>query len=109
MIGSLPRFLPLETIPLRYAMSSAGRSATRASRGAIRIGVDAADLLVQRHELLGRDRPGPQCLQPVLNADVVDRLQRALAAGLTPAVVPQTAAARSGSPQRVPFGFVTGS
>ena len=76
---------------------------------AVRVGVEAADLLVQRDELLGRDRARQQRLQAVLDADVVAGLPGARLPGAMPAVVPQTAVARSASPQRVPVGLVTGS
>ena len=40
-------------------MSSAGRSARERAAVAVGVGVDSADLLVQRDELLGRDRARP--------------------------------------------------
>ena len=48
---------------------------------AVRIGIEAADLLVQRDELVGRDRTCQQCVQAILNADVVAGLPGAQAAG----------------------------
>jgi MFS family permease len=47
-------------------------------------------------------------LSMILRARFVVESARVLPAGM-PAVVPQIAAARSGSPQRVPVGLVTGS
>ena len=87
-------------------MSSAAASAAERCGPQVGVLVDAADDLVQRHELFAVDAARQQCLQAVLHADVVARVERAHAVG--------GLARRSTTPSptrcsAAPVGLVTGS
>ena len=117
MIGSLPRFAPLDTIPARYAMSSAARSAML--RGAAPVVTTAAVRFESAStppirsfsvtNSSGVIAPASTAFRPYWMPTLSPVCKARVLPGAMPAVVPQTAAERSGSPQRVPLGLVTGS
>ena len=111
MIGSLPRFVPLDD-----DAGAVGDVERRAGRRRVRAAVrfeSASKPPIFSFSVTnssGVIAPDEQRLQAVLDADVVAGLPRAQRCRRAmPAVVPHTAVARSASPQRVPFGLVTGS
>ncbi len=60
------------TPPLRYELASAGSLAEKRAAVGTESIVAAPDLRVEVDELCRRDRPGLQCLEPVLDTDVVE-------------------------------------
>jgi hypothetical protein len=109
MIGSLPRFAPLETMPARYAIASACSSAT--VRAAVRL-LSASKPPIFSFRVTNSSAeiaPESSAFSPYCTPTLSSVVRARTLPGVRPTVVPHTAVDRSASPQRVPFGLVTGS